>query len=139
MPQTALLHGMPRDQSCDQFWLDHLACCHRSSACVSMWRQRCQARRVTSSRGGKVIGLEGDAPQRVIVNAFDTVEKAQAWRDSAAWKALEPLRAKSTKVRSSYIVGKPTSALGVAYRLWSLRAADCADQFRRDDQCHWSV
>ena len=56
------------------------------------------------ARGGKVIGLEGDAPQRVIVTAFDSMEKAQAWRNSAAWKAIEPLRAKSTKVHSAYIV-----------------------------------
>ena len=29
-------------------------------------------------RGGKVISLEGDAPKRVIVSGYDSVEKAQA-------------------------------------------------------------
>ena len=29
-------------------------------------------------RGGKVISLEGDAPKRVIVSVYDSVEKAQA-------------------------------------------------------------
>jgi uncharacterized protein (DUF1330 family) len=43
-------------------------------------------------RGGKVISLEGDAPKRVVVSVYDSVEKAQAWRDSAAWKELMPMR-----------------------------------------------
>ncbi len=55
-------------------------------------------------RGGRVVTLQGEAPQRVIVTAFDSMEKAQAWRDSAAWKALIPLRDKATKLRSDYIV-----------------------------------
>src|SRR4029453_12046370 len=45
-------------------------------------------------RGGKVTALEGDAPKRVIVTAFDSVEKAQAWRNSAGWKDLQPFRPK---------------------------------------------
>ena len=55
-------------------------------------------------RGGKIVTLQGEAPQRFIVTAFDSMEKAQAWRDSAAWKALVPLREKGTKVRGEYIV-----------------------------------
>ena len=55
-------------------------------------------------RGGKVTPLEGDAPKRVIVTAFDSVEKAQAWRDSPGWKDLQPLRAKVTKPGVAYIV-----------------------------------
>jgi uncharacterized protein (DUF1330 family) len=55
-------------------------------------------------RGGRVIALEGDAPKRVIVNVFDSVEKAQAWRNSPAWKELLPLRAKATKLSLDYIV-----------------------------------
>ena len=41
-------------------------------------------------RGGKVTPLEGDAPKRVIVTAFDSVEKAQAWRNSAGGKTSSP-------------------------------------------------
>ena len=48
-------------------------------------------------RGGKVISLEGDAPKRVVVSVYDNVEKAQAWRDSAAWKELMPVRSKAVK------------------------------------------
>jgi uncharacterized protein (DUF1330 family) len=55
-------------------------------------------------RGGKVIALDGDAPKRVIVAVFDSVEKAQAWRNSAGWKDLQPLRVKATKPRAAYIV-----------------------------------
>jgi uncharacterized protein (DUF1330 family) len=55
-------------------------------------------------RGGRVVTLQGEAPQRFIVTAFDSMEKAQAWRNSAAWKALMPLREKGTKVRGDYIV-----------------------------------
>src|SRR5262249_55998471 len=43
-------------------------------------------------RGGKVTPLEGDAPRRVIVTAFDSVDKAQAWRNSPGWKGLQPFR-----------------------------------------------
>jgi uncharacterized protein (DUF1330 family) len=55
-------------------------------------------------RGGRIVTLQGEAPQRFIVTAFDSMEKAQAWRDSAAWKALIPLRDKGAKVRGDYIV-----------------------------------
>jgi uncharacterized protein (DUF1330 family) len=55
-------------------------------------------------RGGKIVTLQGEAPGRFIVTAFDSMEKAQAWRDSAAWKALMPLRDKGAKVRGDYIV-----------------------------------
>ena len=36
---------------------------------------------VSSLRGGRVVTLQGEAPQRFIVTAFDSMEKAQAWRD----------------------------------------------------------
>jgi hypothetical protein len=35
---------------------------------------------------------------------FDSVEKAQAWRNSAGWKDLQALRVKATKPRAAYIV-----------------------------------
>ena len=50
-------------------------------------------------RGGKITALDGEPPKRVIITAFESVEKAQAWRDSAAWKALLPIRAKAVKAR----------------------------------------
>jgi uncharacterized protein (DUF1330 family) len=45
-------------------------------------------------RGGKRIVFNGDPPNVVIIG-FDSMEKAQAWRDSAAYKALIPARDKA--------------------------------------------
>jgi uncharacterized protein (DUF1330 family) len=56
-------------------------------------------------RGGQVTNVEGDAPKRVVVITFENVDKAQAWQNSAAWKELLPLRAKSQKVRSFIVEG----------------------------------
>ena len=56
-------------------------------------------------RGGKVVALDGEAPKRVIVVVYDSMEKAQAQRDSAAWKALLPMRNKATKTREYMVEG----------------------------------
>ena len=56
-------------------------------------------------RGGKVTALEGEAPKRVIITAFESTEKAQAWRNSAAWKELLPIRAKAVKSREYIVEG----------------------------------
>jgi uncharacterized protein (DUF1330 family) len=56
-------------------------------------------------RGGQIVALEGTPPKRVIVSAFDSVEKAQGWRNSAAWKELAPLRTKATKTRAYIVEG----------------------------------
>ena len=56
-------------------------------------------------RGGKVVALDGEAPTRVIVAVYESMEKAQAQRNSAAWKELLPLRAKAVKVREYIVEG----------------------------------
>jgi uncharacterized protein (DUF1330 family) len=57
-------------------------------------------------RGGKAIGTDGEPPKsRIVVMAFDSVEKAQAWRDSPGYKALVPIRDKAAKVRSFIVEG----------------------------------
>jgi uncharacterized protein (DUF1330 family) len=50
-------------------------------------------------RGGQVVAMDGEAPKRVIVVVYESMEKAQAQRNSAAWKEILPLRAKAAKVR----------------------------------------
>jgi uncharacterized protein (DUF1330 family) len=51
-------------------------------------------------RGGKTLSLEGDPPpQRFVVIAFDSMEKAKAWEDSPAYEAIKPIRHKSAKSR----------------------------------------
>jgi uncharacterized protein (DUF1330 family) len=43
-------------------------------------------------RGGNPQAVEGTAPQRFVVIAFDSVEKAHAWEDSPAYVAIKPIR-----------------------------------------------
>jgi uncharacterized protein (DUF1330 family) len=50
-------------------------------------------------RGGKTQPLEGEAPKRFVVIAFDSMEKAQAWWDSPAYEAIKPIRQSSAKSR----------------------------------------
>jgi uncharacterized protein (DUF1330 family) len=50
-------------------------------------------------RTGKTTALDGTPPQRFVVIAFDSVEKAKAWDSSPAQKEVNDLRKKSTKSR----------------------------------------
>ena len=50
-------------------------------------------------RGGKTLSLEGDAPKRFVVIAFDSMEKAKSWEDSPAYEAIKPIRHSSAKSR----------------------------------------
>ena len=51
-------------------------------------------------RTEKIVGIDGTAPKRFVVIAFDSVDKAKAWDNSPAQKEVDALRAKSTKSRS---------------------------------------
>ncbi len=56
-------------------------------------------------RSSKIQGLEGDAPKsRVVIIAFDSVEKAREWYDSPAYAAIRPIRQNAAKSRV-FIVG----------------------------------
>jgi uncharacterized protein (DUF1330 family) len=48
-------------------------------------------------RGGKIAPLEGEAPKGLVVIAFESMEKAQAWYDSPAYQELRPIRHKAAK------------------------------------------
>ena len=50
-------------------------------------------------RTGKTTALDGTPPQRFVVIAFDSVEKAKAWDSSPAQTEVNDLRRKSTKSR----------------------------------------
>ena len=56
-------------------------------------------------RGGKIQALEGDAPKRVAVIAFDSAEKARSWEDSPAYQAIMPIRQSSAKSRRYIVEG----------------------------------
>ncbi len=56
-------------------------------------------------RAQKIISLDGPAPQRFVLLAFDSVEKAQAWSDLAATKEVTAARIKSTDSLSFIVEG----------------------------------
>ena len=53
---------------------------------------------------GKVIPLIGDAPKRIGVSEWDSLEKLQAWYNSPERKALTPQREKAFKTVRQYMV-----------------------------------
>jgi len=72
-----------------------------------------RAQAVIKAAGGRVVAagkatsVEGDAPKpRVVVTAWDSTEKFQAYRDSAPFKELIPIRDKLAKFRSFTIEGQ---------------------------------
>jgi uncharacterized protein (DUF1330 family) len=61
------------------------------------------ARRV-SPPGGKTVAFVGEAPKRVGIQEWESLEKAQAFRNSDAFKKLTPQRDKAVKTIRSYAV-----------------------------------
>jgi uncharacterized protein (DUF1330 family) len=60
-------------------------------------------------RGGKPQALEGEAPQGVVVIAFDSAEKAREWYDSPAYRAIRPIRQSASKGRLYIVEGVANS------------------------------
>jgi uncharacterized protein (DUF1330 family) len=56
-------------------------------------------------RTSDITSLNGTPPKRFVVIAFDSVEKAQAWHDSATQKEIDALRVKSTDSLSFMVEG----------------------------------
>ncbi len=56
-------------------------------------------------RTDKITGLDGTTPKRFVVVAFDSVEKAKAWHNSAAMKQVDDIRKKSTDSRQFIVEG----------------------------------
>lgn len=59
------------------------------------------------ARGGKVDAFAGDAPKRVVIAVFESLEKAQAFRDSPAYRELISVRDHSSKFRAYLAEGLP--------------------------------
>jgi uncharacterized protein (DUF1330 family) len=58
--------------------------------------------------GGKTTTIEGEPPKsRVVIQQWDSLEKVQAYRNSAAFKELLPTRDKLAKFRSFVVEGLP--------------------------------
>jgi uncharacterized protein (DUF1330 family) len=56
-------------------------------------------------RGGKIQAVEGEAPKRLVVIAFESAEKAHAWEYSPAYEAIKPMRHSSAKSRIFIVEG----------------------------------
>lgn len=56
-------------------------------------------------RGGKIQAVEGEAPKRVVVLAFESAEKAHAWEFSPAYEAIKPIRHSAAKSRIFIVEG----------------------------------
>lgn len=57
-------------------------------------------------RGGNIAPLEGEAPKgRIVMIAFDSMEKAQAWYNSPEYQEIRPIRHKATKSRVFIVEG----------------------------------
>lgn len=54
--------------------------------------------------GGKIVALEGAAPERVAITEWESLEKARAFWTSKAWTDLRPERDKGAKTVRQYIV-----------------------------------
>jgi len=52
----------------------------------------------------KAVAFVGEAPKRVGISEWESMEKAQAWRNSAEWKELAPQRDKVQKQIRSYAI-----------------------------------
>ena len=56
--------------------------------------------------GGPTTSIEGDPPKaRIVIQQWDSVEKIHAYRNSAAFKELLPLRDKLAKFRAFTVEG----------------------------------
>lgn len=59
--------------------------------------------------GGKVVSVVGEAPKRAGISEWESLEKAQAWINSAERKALAPQRDKMQKVTRQFIIELPAN------------------------------
>jgi uncharacterized protein (DUF1330 family) len=54
-------------------------------------------------RGGAVTPCEGEAPQRVVVIEFDTLDDMNAWKNAPEYAEAKIFRDQSSKHRSYYV------------------------------------
>jgi len=57
------------------------------------------------ARSSEITALDGTAPKRFVIIAFDNAEKAQAWHNSSAQKPVNDVRIKTTKSRVFLVTG----------------------------------
>ena len=57
------------------------------------------------ARGGKVLSVEGAAPERVVIFEFPSLEQAQNFFSSQGWKDVVTVRGSSATVREFVVEG----------------------------------
>ena len=60
--------------------------------------------RSLGTAAGKITARTGTPPQRIAITEWDSTAKADAFRESAEYKKLEPLMAKAIKLARLYVV-----------------------------------
>jgi uncharacterized protein (DUF1330 family) len=63
--------------------------------------------RPINNPGGTIVALVGEAPKRVAINEWTSLDKAKAFYNSADWKRLAPQRDKAQKIIRQYVVENP--------------------------------
>ena len=66
--------------------------------------QKAAGGRALRTGGGKIVAMEGPAPSRVAITEWDSLEQAEAFYKSTAWKDLTPQRDKAVKTIRRYAV-----------------------------------
>jgi uncharacterized protein (DUF1330 family) len=66
--------------------------------------QKTAGGRTFRTGGGKIVAMEGEAPKRVAITEWDSLEQAEAFYKSTAWKDLAPQREKAVKMIRRYAV-----------------------------------
>jgi uncharacterized protein (DUF1330 family) len=56
-------------------------------------------------RASKIALLEGQAPKGLVVIAFESMEKAEAWYDSPTYQEIKPIRHKAANSRTFIVEG----------------------------------
>ena len=64
------------------------------------------------TRGENLSALDGAPPKRFSIQVFDNMDQAQAYRSSAAYQEIKPMRDKSSKFRSFLAEGSVTAQVG---------------------------
>lgn len=57
------------------------------------------------ARGGKIVSIEGETPKRFVLLQFESMEAAEAWRNSTATKEISDLQKRAIKRRAFLVQG----------------------------------
>jgi uncharacterized protein (DUF1330 family) len=62
------------------------------------------------ARGGTIHPIEGEAPKRLVISVWDTVEDAKRWHRSPEYSKIIGIRHRTAKTRAFIVEGLPATA-----------------------------